>query len=504
MVTSEAQNQALRPLKDRLAILSDVRAASAVLGWDQQTYMPPGGVAARAEQLATLGRLVHEMLVSDETGVLLDAAGDPDPGSEDAAIVRLARRDYERATKLPARLVAETSRASSLAQPAWEESRAASDWSLFAPHLEKILELQRETAGHLGYEDHPYDALLDLYEPQAKTAWLHGVFEELRAALVPMIREISALPDEDRSRPLYGSYDEAEQERFGREVISAFGYDWTRGRQDRAVHPFCTVFGGPGDVRITTRFDPGWLSPALFATFHEAGHATYEQNVDPSYARTPLAGGVSMGVHESQSRLWENLVARSRPFWSHFYPQLQGTFPEALNGRGAEGFYRAINAVRPSPIRTEADELTYNLHVLLRFELEVALFEGGLSVADLPDAWNAKTREYLGFTPETDVSGVLQDTHWALGLFGYFPTYATGNVLSVQLFEAAVEDRPEIPTEMGRGEFGTLLGWLRENIHRHGSRYEPDELVERATGRPCETAPYLRYLETKFGELYGL
>ena len=504
MVTGEAQNQALRPLKDRLAILSDVRAASAVLGWDQQTYMPPGGVAARAEQLATLGRLAHEMLVSDETGVLLDAAGDPDPGSEDAAIVRLARRDYERATKLPARLVAETSRASSLAQPAWEESRAASDWSLFAPHLEKILELQRETAGHLGYEDHPYDALLDLYEPQAKTAWLHGVFEELRAALVPMIREISALPDEDRSRPLYGSYDEVEQERFGREVISAFGYDWTRGRQDRAVHPFCTVFGGPGDVRITTRFDPGWLSPALFATFHEAGHATYEQNVDPSYARTPLAGGVSMGVHESQSRLWENLVGRSRAFWSFYYSGLQKTFPETLGAVNPEAFYRAINEVRPSEIRVEADELTYNLHILLRFELELDLLEGNLSVSELPAAWNARMEEYLGVTPENDAKGVLQDVHWAAGLFGYFPTYTIGNALAAQLYEAAVEAHPHIPEEIGRGAFGTLRGWLRENVHRHGSRYDPDELIERATGRPPDATPYLSYLKAKFGDLYGL
>ena len=503
-MTDGGQNGTLRPLKERLAILSDVRAASAVLGWDQQTYIPPGGVAARAEQLATLGRLAHEMLVSEETGALLDAAGDPDPGSEDAAIVRLARRDYERATKLPARLVAETSRASSLAQPAWEESRAASDWSIFAPHLEKILELQRETTGHLGYEDHPYDALLALYEPRAKMARLHGVFEELRAALVPMIREISALPDEDRSRPLYGSYDEAKQECFGREIISAFGYDWTRGRQDRAVHPFCITFGGPGDVRITTRFDPGWLSPALFATFHEAGHATYEQNVDPSYARTPLAGGVSMGVHESQSRLWENLVGRSRAFWSFYYPGLQKTFPRSLGAVSPEAFYRAINEVRPSEIRVEADELTYNLHILLRFELELDLLEGNLSVSELPNAWNARMEEYLGVTPENDAKGVLQDVHWAAGLFGYFPTYTIGNVLAAQLYEAAVEAHPDIPEEIGRGEFGALRGWLRENIHRHGSRYDPDELIERATGRPPDAAPYLSYLKAKFGDLYGL
>src|SRR3712207_5241867 len=330
------------------------------------------------------------------------------------------------------------------------------------------------------------------------------MFDELKAGVLPLVRGIQSGIPEDREAPLRGEFDEARQEEFGRAVISGFGYDWSRGRQDWAVHPFCINFGGPDDVRITTRADRHRLQIALYAFCHEAGHGLYEQGVDPAYSRTPLGGGVSMSVHESQSRLWENLVARSRPFWSHFYPRLQGVFPDALNGTDAEGFYRAVNALRPSPIRTEADELTYNLHVLLRFELEVALFEDGLSVSDLPEAWNAKTREYLGFTPEDDASGVLQDTHWTLGLFGYFPTYATGNVLSVQLFEAAVRDRPQIPAEMERGEFASLLDWLRENVHRHGSRYEPDELVERATGRPCETGPYLRYLKTKFGELYAL
>ncbi len=504
VVTEDAQNQALQTLKDRLATISDVRAAGAILGWDRQTYMPPGGLNLRAEQLATLERLAHEMLVSPETGRLLEAAGEQPPGSEDAAVLRLVRRDYGRATKMPARLVAELSRASSLAHAAWEAARAASDWRLFAPHLARVLELRRETVGHLGYEDHPYDALLDLYEPRAKTAKLRAMFEELRTAIVPMIREISALPDEYRSRPLYGSYAEAGQETFGREVITAFGYDWGRGRQDRAVHPFCIDFGGPGDVRITTRFDPGWLSPALFATFHEAGHAIYDQNVDPSYARTPLFGGVSMGVHESQSRLWENLVGRSRAFWSFYYPALQKAFPEALGAVSAETFYRAINEVRPAEIRVEADELTYNLHILLRFELELELIEGDLSVSELPAAWNARMEGYLGVTPENDAKGVLQDVHWAAGLFGYFPTYTIGNVLAAQLYEAAVLARPEIPGEIGRGEFGALRGWLRENVHRHGSRYDPDELVERATGRPPDTAPYLSYLKAKFGELYGL
>ena len=503
-VTDEKPRDPLRLLMERLATVSDVTSAASVLAWDRQTYMPEGGVGGRAQQLATLARLAHEMLVSEEVRGLLEAAGHGEPGSEQAALLRIIRRDHGRATKLPPRLVEETSYATALAEQAWLRAREKSDWSLFAPHLEKVLTLKREQADYLGGDDHPYDAMLDLYAPGSTTAGLRRMFDELKAGILPLVRGIGAGDWEDREAPLRGEFDEARQEEFGRDVVSRFGYDWSRGRQDRAVHPFCINFGGPDDVRITTRVDRNLLPIALFAFCHEAGHGLYEQGVDPGYSRTPLAGGVSMGFHESQSRLWENLVARSRPFWSYFYPRLQEAFPGALNGTSVEDFYRAVNAVRPSPIRTEADELTYNLHVLLRFELELALFEGGLSVADLPEAWNAKTQEYLGFAPETDASGVLQDTHWALGLFGYFPTYATGNVLSVQLFEAAVEDRPEIPTEMGGGEFGTLLGWLREKIHRHGSRYEPDELIERATGRACETAPYLRYLKTKFGELYGL
>jgi carboxypeptidase Taq len=494
----------LQLLQERLATISDVNAAQAALDWDRQTYMPEGGVAGRAEQLATLSRLAHEMLVSEETGGLLRDVAEPAPGSEDSALVRLARREYERATKLPAELVAEFARASALAQPAWERARAGSDWPSFAPHLEKIVRLQREMAEHLGYEEHPYDALLDLYEPGAGEARLQEMFEELKTELVPMIREIGALPHEDRSRPLHGKFDGAKQEEFGRGVISAFGYDWKRGRLDRVVHPFCIPLGGPGDVRITTRFDPGWLSPALFAILHEAGHAMYEQGVDPAYSRSPLSNGTSMGVHESQARLWENLVGRSRAFWTFYYPRLQQTFPEALGEIDSETFYRALNEAKPSEIRVEADELTYNLHILLRFELEVALLEGELPISDLPTAWDAKMEEYLGVTPENHAKGVLQDVHWAAGLVGYFPTYTIGNVLSAQFFEQATKAHPRILEMMGRGEFGTLLGWLRENVYRHGRRYDPDELVERATGRPLDTTPYLRYLKSKFGELYGL
>jgi carboxypeptidase Taq len=490
-----------RALVDHLAAASDLDSAAAVLHWDQQTYMPPGGVNARAEALATLSRLSHGITASDETARLLDAAGEPEPGSDAAAVVRLARRSHERATKLPSWLVADISRATALAEPAWRRSRADADFGSLVGHLREILDLQREAAEHLGYADHPYDALLDRYEPGATKARLESMFGDLKAGTARMVRAVAAA-GEDRAAPIRAAFDEARQEDFGKRIASAFGYDWGRGRQDRAPHPFCINFGGPGDVRITTRFDPYRLSPALFATLHESGHALYEQGVDPAYTRTPLAGGVSLGIHESQSRLWENLVGRSRPFWSHFYPRLQDAFPEVLGDTTAEDFYRAINAASPSEIRVEADELTYNLHVVLRFELEVALVEGSLAVADLPAAWNEKTEEHLGITPKDDARGVLQDDHWAIGYFGYFPTYTLGNVLSVQLFEAALKAHPEIPSEMERGEFGTLLAWLRENIHRHGKKHEPDTLIEHATGRPPETGPYLRYLGEKFGGLY--
>ena len=498
---TETHEENLRQLKERLAQISDVSSANGLLMWDRQTYMPKGGVAGRAEQTATLSRIAHEMLVDAETGRLLEALDQPDPSSEDGALVRRARREYEKATRLPGELVAEISRTTALAEPAWVEARERSDWSLFAPHLETILPLQREAAEHLGYEDHLYDALLDGYEPGAKKARLEKMFEELKTELVPLIRSISERDGEDREAPLHNAFDEKAQERFGEEVITRFGYDWDRGRQDRTVHPFCIGLT-PGDVRITTRFDPGWLSPALFGTMHETGHALYEQGVDPAYARTPLSGGTSMGIHESQSRLWENLVGRSRPFWSHFYPGLQEAFPEALGGIELEEFYRAINAVSPSEIRVEADEVTYNLHILLRFELEVALIEGSLSVSDLPSAWNAKMEEYLGITPENEATGALQDVHWSAGLFGYFPTYTIGNVLSVALFDEAIGAYPAIPEQIAEGEFSTLLGWLRENIHRHGSRYYPDELIERVTGRPLDAASYLKYLKNKFGLLY--
>lgn len=501
---NEISNSKLESLKERLGTMSDLRAAAALLHWDQETYMPPSAVGLRSEQLATLSRLAHEMLTSEETGEMVSALeGNVEPDSDDEALARLTRREYEKATKLPSKLVSEISRATSLAQPAWVEARAKSDWSTFAPHLEKIVSLQRESAEHLGYEDHPYDALLDLYERGARKTKLEPMFEELKAGIVPMLRDVTEAADgDDRSAPLRGDFDEARQKAFGRAVLSDLGYDWDRGRQDRVVHAFCIDLGGPEDVRLTTNFDTKRMDKALFTSMHEAGHAMYEQGVDPAYSRTPLAGGVSMGVHESQSRLWENLVGRSRGFWSHYLPKLEETFPGSFDGMDLETFYRAVNGVEPGFIRIDSDEVTYNLHILLRFELEVALMEDKLSVSDIPEAWNAKMEEYLGIVPPDDALGALQDVHWSSGLFGYFPTYSMGNVLSVQFYEAAVEAVPEIPEEISKGNFAPLRDWLAENVYRHGSRYEPDEVVERATGRGLDTSPYLAYLREKFGKLY--
>lgn len=490
-------------LKALLATVSDLHATLALLQWDQQTCMPEAAAAGRAEQIATLSRLAHERATDPELGRLLEALEPAvDSESDDGALVRVALRDFRRATRLPPDLVEALARATALADPAWAAARQAADWGRFAPHLDQIVDLVRRTAEAYGYDEHPLDPLIDLHEPGMTRARLAAVFAELRPALVPMIGAVAAQQD-GREAPLHGAFAEAAQETFGREVVERFGYDWRRGRQDRAVHPFCTGIG-PDDVRITTRFDRAFLSTALFSTLHEAGHAMYEQGIARAYARSPLAAGASTGVHESQSRLWENQVGRSRAFWRAFFPRLRELLPAALGAVEPEAFYRAINRAAPTPIRVEADELTYNLHVLLRFELEADLLEGRLAVLQVPAAWNERMAKYLAVAPRDDAEGALQDIHWSSGAFGYFPTYTVGNLLSAQLYEAAVGAHPEIEEELERGAFDTLRSWLAERVWRHGRKYDPDDLLTRATGRPMEPGPYLRYLREKFGELYEL
>jgi carboxypeptidase Taq len=495
----------LQILKSLLAEVYDLRMVCALLEWDQQTYMPPGGGEARAEQVATLSTVAHDRFVSDEIGVLLEdlskdgAAGDDD--SDDAGLVRWARYEYGRKRKLPAPLVGEIARHQSAAVEIWIKARADSDFKAFRPALDKMVDLKRQEADALGPYDDIYDPLLQEYEPGMSSAQVKVEFDRLRSEIVPLVKAIRPRVDSVSDAVLRQPFDVQKQREFGERVIRRFGYDFERGRLDMAVHPFCTSFS-VDDVRITTRFVPDFLNTALFGTMHEAGHAMYEQGVSPALKRSLIAAGASLGMHESQSRLWENLVGRSRPFWKFFYPRLQATFPQVT--ADLESFYRAINRVQPSFIRIEADELTYSLHIMLRFEIERALLEGQVRVADLPEVWNEKMRDYLGVTPPNDALGVLQDIHWSSGLIGYFPTYALGTVISVQLFEAALEDQHDIPARIERGDFSGLLGWLRENVYRHGRKYTPAELIQRATGGPLNSGPYVRYLKKKFGEIYGV
>ncbi|MBI3975017.1 MAG: carboxypeptidase M32 [Armatimonadetes bacterium] len=500
-------HEAVERLKAHMAPIVDLYAAGSVLSWDQQTHMPPGGGRARAEQLATLRRLSHEMFTAPRTRELLEAAEADtarlDPDSDEAALIRMTRRDYDRATKLPAEFVAERTRAQATSVEVWRRARPANDFALFHPHLEQMVGFARRTADYLGYEDHPYDALLDLFEPQMTSREVTALFAELRERTVPLVRAIGERREVVDAAFLTHEYEEAKQEAFARAVVERFGYDFSRGGLARAPHPFATGFSRD-DVRITTRFDRRYLPSAVFAIFHEAGHAMYGQGSSPTLERTSLAGGAGLGVHESQSRMWENLVGRSRPFWQHYFPRLREVFPEQLADVDAETFYRAVNRVSPSLIRVEADEVTYNLHIILRYELERALLEGTLAARDLPEAWNARMQEFLGVVPPTDADGVMQDIHWSAGQIGYFPTYTLGNVMSAQLFEAARRAHPALMDEIGRGEFGTLLGWLREQVHVHGRKFFPQDLLERATGSRLTSEPYLRYLWQKYGEIYGV
>ncbi|MBS3965845.1 MAG: carboxypeptidase M32 [Truepera sp.] len=496
-------NHTLTELTERLAVISDLHEAASLLSWDQHTYMPPGATAARGQQLATLSKLSHQLFTDAEIGKLLTVLESAPlaSDSDEAALVKVTRRLYDRASKLPADFVEEFAKLRTQAQQRWAEARRGKDFSQFAPLLQEIVAMTRREADYLGYLDHPYDALLDGYEPGMRTAEVKRVFAELKGPIVALVQAIKAqgrLSD----APLRQPFDEAKQEAFALEMAQAFGYDLSRGRLDRTVHPFAQSIS-KYDVRITTRYNPEYLVPALFGTLHETGHALYEQGVADEYYRSPLGSVQSLGLHESQSRLWENLVGRSRGFWQYAYPKLRAYFP-GLNGVPLEEFYAAINRVEPSFIRVEADEVTYNLHIMLRFELELALLEGTLAVSDIPAAWNAKVEEYLGITPPDDALGCLQDIHWSMGGIGYFPTYTLGNVMSVQLFEAAKRAHPEIDLDITEGRFATLLAWLRDNVHRHGAKYQADELLQRATGSRLDPGPYIGYLTSKYRTLYRL
>ena len=496
----------LNELKRLLNQVSDLNAAAGLMSWDQETQMPPEAARVRGLQMATLAGLSHELFTAPKVGTLLEAteSGAAETiGETDAALLRVTRRDHAKATRLPTEFVEEHSRASSEAHHAWISARENNDFASFAPHLEKMIDLARRYADHQGYEDHPYDALIDDYEPGMKAAQVRGIFADLRDRTLPLLRRIVAAGDAADYSVLTRRFPAPAQREFGLKIAQeAFGLLPSFSRLDESAHPFQTNFSRD-DIRVTTRFDEHYFPMSLFGTWHETGHAMYERGVAARLERTPLSRGASLGVHESQSRMFENLLGRSRPFWQRHFEAFSRAAPEVAQGQDAETLYRAVNRVRPDLIRVEADEVTYNFHIMLRFELELALLEGTLSVAELPEAWNARMAEFLGVTPPDDAQGVLQDIHWSSGLIGYFPTYTLGNLLSVQLLEAAKRD-PEIAAEVDRAEYGRLRGWLVQNVHQYGRSKTPTEITVAATGGPLSADAYVKYLEDKYGDIYGL
>jgi carboxypeptidase Taq len=485
--------------------VKEIHTATSVEGlldWDQETYMPAKGAETRAAQMALVAGVGHERLIDKKFGRLLEKVeqeADPDPAV--ATNVRETRRIHDRKIKLPTKLVQEIARTIALAKEAWVKARKDANFPHFAPHLEKLLDLKRQVAEKVGYQAEPFDALMDEFEPGARAADVQKVFDAVKAELVPLVQAIGTAPRQPNTSLLKRECPQPKQEAFGRRIAQEMGYDFQAGRLDITAHPFCTGLS-PHDVRITTRYDEHYLPMSLFGIMHEAGHALYEQGLDAAHAFTPLGQGVSLGIHESQSRLWENFVGRSRAFWVHYLPSLKAEFP-ALADVGLDDWYFAINTVRPSFIRVEADEVTYGLHIMLRFELERQMIAGKLKVHDIPAAWNDGMRQLLGITPPDDAQGCLQDIHWSMGIFGYFPTYALGNLYAAQFFEAAHKALPELEAQLARGELKPLREWLRENIHRHGQRYRAAELVQVVTGRPLSHTPFITYLNRKYRPLYG-
>jgi carboxypeptidase Taq len=490
---------ALTGLSEKFAQLDALRAAIAMMEWDQQTFMPEGGARARAEHLSQLGRFHHELMTSDETRETLEQAKVGAEG-DDADMLRVFSRDLDLATKLPVELVAEKSRLAAQAHEEWVKARAENDFKSFAPTLERMFEIARQEAEYLGYKDHIYDALLDQYEEGATAAEARAMFDSIKGPQVQLVKQIAEKPVVDDSI-LYGDWDKQTQREFTELLVRTIGFDLTRGRQDTAPHPFCTGWSR-GDVRLTTRFK-SYLPSAIFGSLHEAGHGMYEQGTPENWDLTPLAGGVSLGVHESQSRTWENIVGRSLAFWERFLPDLQARFP-ALGSLTPREFYRLINKVKPSLIRVEADELTYNLHVLIRFELECDLLTGALKVIDLPEAWNEKYREYLGIVPKSDSEGCLQDVHWSQGSIGYFPTYTMGNLLSYQIWGVLEADLGDVDSLMRDGDFSPIKDWLIEKVYRKARSVPPRKLIEQVTGSPMNPSRYLQGLSKKYTDLYQL
>lgn len=498
----------LHELKDRLGAITDLNKVIGVLGWDQRTMMAPKGARGRADQLATLSRVSFERLIDPRIGHLLDALeGEVDRwphDSDDAGLIRFVRREYDKAVRVPPELQAEIVREGAIAQEEWTRARAESDFNRFLPHLEKMIGLKHRYIDCLQTDgDDAYDILLDDYEPGMKAVEVQGVFDDLKKDLVPLIaaiREREAAVSDDVLR---GHFPIEVQKTFSWSLIKSLGADRSSWRLDPTVHPFASN-GGPDDIRLTTRFYEDYICPGLFATMHEFGHGLYEHQIARSLERTPLCRGVSLGLHESQSRLWENLVGRSRSFWSFAFPGLQKAYPGAFGPVDLETFYRAINRVSASHIRVEADEATYALHIILRFEMERDMIAGRIALKDVAEAWRERFKAFFGLEVPDDARGVLQDVHWSAGYFGYFPTYALGSILASQIWEKIRVAMPDIHDQLAAGEFGGLRKWLAEHLHRHGRKFTPSEMLDRLVGGPIDVAPFVRYLKAKFGEIYRL
>jgi carboxypeptidase Taq len=502
-------SERLDVLKQRLAQLSDLAHAMALAHWDQQTMMPRRGGEARAESLATLTRITHEMFVDDETGRLLEAAAaeldGADPDADDSRLIRLVRRQWDKARRVPTELAAELARAASVGQEAWIVARADSDFDGFAPYLERNFELARRYVDcHMSSGEFAcaYDVLLDDYEPRMPSTEVADLFEQLKAELVPLIAAVAAAGPVDDA-PVHAEFPVAAQRRLVREVVALMGFDDGGWRLDDTVHPFATRIGA-GDVRITTRWDERFFPMGLYGAMHECGHGLYEAGLPPTLRRSPLGTAESLGLHESQSRLWENMVGRGRPFATVLAPRIARLADGELATIDPDRLYRAVNTVRPSFIRVEADEATYALHIILRFELEQALIDGTLTVRELPEAWNARFEDYFGLKVTDDADGVLQDVHWSAGLIGYFPTYALGNLIAGQLWERARADLSGLDDELAAGELGALREWLRQHVHRHGSKFTTKELLIREAGGPISVTPFTNYLKAKLGDVYGI
>jgi len=497
----------IKELNARFTELMRLNYVSTLLGWDQQVNMPKseGATMGRSEQIALIEAISHRKLISKKTGELIKKAeNQPNLNLIDSAILREAKRKYDKAIKIPIELVTEIAKTASLGHQAWEKSREKSDFSIFQPYLEKMVNLQRKYAERLDIGPTLYDSLTDIYEPEAKSEWISNIFKEIKPKLVKILNKLES---SDLNKPnqeiLKRKYDPEKQWKLSMEIIKKLDFDFKKGRQDKSVHPF-TASVSSMDTRITTRIWEKYLPACLFGSIHECGHALYEMGFMEEIHDTFLADGSSLGIHESQSRLWENIVGRSKEFWNYWYPTLQKYFPENLKNYPEHEFYRSINAVKPSFIRVEADEVTYGLHIILRFEIEKELINNNLRVSELPELWNTKMEELLNIIPPNDAQGVLQDVHWSGGAFGYFPTYTLGNLYASQIYVNALKKNPDLPDDFKNGNFNNLLNYLRENIHQYGRIYRPLDLIKRVTGEELNSNYFIKYLETKFYPIYGI